>query len=296
MMRDFIDNINPIYTRGAIFIIIAIFMYVAAKRVLNRFYPVLQEQNKWYFTRKIVMNTIYVLIFLIFVFTFSDQFQGLYTTIGLAGAGITFALREVIVSFAGWFAILFGDFFKVGDRVLLGGIKGDVIDLGILRTTLMELGDWVDGDQYNGRIVRVANSFIFTSPVYNYSANFQFVWDEITIPLHFGSDVNASRKILLDVANEVMGDVSVQAQEAWYEMRKHFRLEDSTLEPQTFMTFDDNWINLSLRYVVHIRKRRIIKDCLFTRILEELEEKKDIIELASQTIELVSYPSAIREK
>jgi small-conductance mechanosensitive channel len=286
-MRELIESINPIYTRIAIFIVVAVFLYVAAKRILNRFYPVLQEQNKWYFTKKIVMNTIYVIIFLIFVFTFSDRFEGFYTTLGLAGAGITFALREVIVSFAGWFAILFGDFFKVGDRVLLGGIKGDVIDLGILRTTLMEIGDWVEGDQYNGRIVRVANSFIFTSPVYNYSANFQFVWDEIKVPIRFGSDNALVRKILDDVADEVIGEVSAQAKEAWYNMRKRFQLEDATLEHQTFMVFNDNWVEFSLRYVVDMKKRRLIRDRLFTRLLDEIEKYPDSIELASETFELV---------
>ena len=235
------------------------------------------------------MNTIYLLIFLVFIFTFGDKFQGFYTTIGLAGAGITFALREVIVSFAGWFAILFGDFYKVGDRVLLGGIKGDVIDLGILRTTLMEIGDWVDGDQYNGRIVRVANSFIFTSPVYNYSANFQFVWDEIHVPIRFGSDVKLARSIIKKVSDDVLGDVSSQAKDAWFEMRKHFRLEDAALENQIFLTFDDNWVTLSLRYVVDIKQRRTMKDVLFTNLLEELEKHHGSIELGSETIEMVDY-------
>ena len=227
---------------------------------------------------------------LIFVFTFSDRFEGFYTTIGLAGAGIAFALREVIVSFAGWFAILFGDFFKVGDRVLLGGIKGDVIDLGVLRTTLMEIGDWVDSDQYNGRIVRVANSSIFTSPVFNYSASFQFVWDEIYIPIRFGSDIKLARDILSSVAEEVVGDVSKQAKEAWYEMRKNFKIEDAKLEHQTFMIFNDNWIEFSLRYVVDIRARREVKDLLFTRLLEEIKIHKGVIELASETFEIVGEP------
>jgi len=289
-MREFIDSVNPLYTRIATFAIISILLYVTTKRVLNRFYPILQEQNKWYFTKKIVMNAIYFIIFVIFLVTFSDKVSGIYTTLGLAGAGITFALREVIVSFAGWFAILFGDFFKVGDRVLLGGIKGDVIDIGILRTTLMEIGDWVDGDQYNGRIVRVANSFIFTSPVYNYSAHFQFVWDEIKVPIRFGSDVKLVRSILNKVADEVVGDVSFQAKEAWYQMRKRFRLEDAILEHQTFMKFDDNWIEFSLRYVVDMRQRRLIRDRLFTRLLEEFKKYERSIVLASQTIELVDPP------
>ena len=286
-MQEFINSINPIYIRIAIFIIIAIILYVSAKIILSRFYAVLQEQNKWYSIKRTVMTSVYIVIFLVFVFTFSDKFQGFYTTIGLAGAGITFALREVIVSFAGWFAILFGDFFKVGDRVLLGGIKGDVIDFKILRTTLMEIGDWVDSDQYNGRIVRIANSSIFTSPVFNYSASFQFVWDEIHIPVRFGSDIKLVRNIMNNVAAEVVGNVSKQAKEAWHDMRKNFKLEDAKLEHQTFMIFNDNWIEFSLRYIVDIRERRLAKDLLFTRILEEIEKHKESIALASETIEIV---------
>lgn len=290
-MREFIESIDPLYIRITVFAISAIFIYITSKRILNRFYSRLQEQDKWYFTKKIVMNSIYVVIFIVFIFTFSDRFQGLYTTLGLAGAGITFALREVIVSFAGWFAILFGDFFKVGDRVLLGGIKGDVVDLGILRTTLMEIGDWVEGDQYNGRIVRVANSFIFTSPVYNYSASFQFVWDEIHVPIRFGSDVKLVKKILEDVVDEVLEDVSSQAKDAWYQMQRQFKLEDAALEHQIFMRFDDNWIEFSLRYIVDIKERRITKHRLFTRLLEELGKQEDKIQLASQTIEIVKHES-----
>jgi small-conductance mechanosensitive channel len=75
----------------------------------------------------------------------------------------------VIISVAGWTAVSFGGFYKVGDRIQLGGIKGDVIDIGVLRTTIMQIGEWVDGDQYNGRIVRIANSIVFKEPVFNYS-------------------------------------------------------------------------------------------------------------------------------
>ncbi len=101
-------------------------------------------------------------------------FAGLSVALGVPGAGIAFALQEVIASVASWVAVSFGNFYSPGDRVQLGGIKGDVIDVGVLRTTLMEMGEWVNGDLYNGRIVRVANSFVFKEPVYNYSADFPF--------------------------------------------------------------------------------------------------------------------------
>lgn len=95
------------------------------------------------------MFSIYVIIFLIFLITFVDKFEGFYTVLGLAGAGATFALREIIVSIAGWFAIVFGNYYKVLDRVLIGGIVGDVIGLDLLRTTLMDTVDWVKGNQHS---------------------------------------------------------------------------------------------------------------------------------------------------
>jgi len=78
-------------------------------------------------------------------------------------------------------------------RIQLEGIRGDVIDIGILRTTLMECGDWVKGDNYNGRIVRIANSFVFKEPVFNYSGDFPFLWDKIMIPIKYGSDYREAR-------------------------------------------------------------------------------------------------------
>lgn len=65
----------------------------------------------------------------------------------------------------------------------LGGIKGDVVDISILRTTLMEVGEWVKGDLYSGRTVRIANSFVFKEPVFNYSGDFPFLWDEVIVPV-----------------------------------------------------------------------------------------------------------------
>lgn len=90
---------------------------------------------------------------------FSDRLGRLSVVFGVAGAGIAFALQEVIVSVAGWAAVSFGSFYSVGDRIQLGGIKGDVIDIGVLRTTLAEVGQWVDGDLYNGRADAVCGEY-----------------------------------------------------------------------------------------------------------------------------------------
>jgi len=77
----------------------------------------------------------------------------------------------------------FGSFYRIGNRVRLGGIIGDVIDIGVLRTTIMECGGWAKGDIYDGRIVRLASSFVFKEPVFNYSNDFPFLWHQIVVPV-----------------------------------------------------------------------------------------------------------------
>jgi small-conductance mechanosensitive channel len=154
----------------------------------------IENTDTRYHLRKLVnaVGTVAAVIFVTVVF--SDKLGNLTVAFGVAGAGIAFALQEVIASIAGWVAVSFGNFYSVGDRVQLGGIIGDVVDIGVLRTTLMETGQWVKADLYNGRIVRVANSFVFKEPVFNYSGDFPFLWDEITVPVKYGSDYKPRRR------------------------------------------------------------------------------------------------------
>lgn len=277
----------PLVTNICIFIIIIVLLLMIRKFALNRLYQQFNESENWYLTRKIAKWLTNFILVLTFVYIFGSDLSGFTTAIGLAGAGVTYALREVIVSFAGWFAIMFGDFFKTGDRVLLGGTKGDVVDIGLLRTTLMEIGEWVEGDQYTGRIVRVANSYTFTSPVYNYTADFKFLWDEMHIPLHFDTDIPLARKIVLEIAEEIIGTYNALAEEEWDNMKRRYRIENASLKPQVFISFDDNFITLSLRYIVDTRKRRAVKDRMSMSILEQFEQHKDKIEMASETFEIV---------
>lgn len=220
----------------------------------------------------------------------SDKLGGLTVVLGVAGAGIAFALQEVIASFAGWLAIMFGGFYKTSDRVQLGGIKGDVMDIGVLRTTIKETGQWVDGDLYNGRIVLIANSFVFKEPVFNYSGDFPFLWDEIKIPIQYGSNYNKTKQILLDIGNDVAGDLTHKSRGKWIELQSKYRLEDAQTEPLVSLVANDNWVEFTLRYVVSYRRRRATKTDLFTRILSSVEATNGEIKFASATFHLVEAP------
>jgi small-conductance mechanosensitive channel len=192
----------------------------------------------------------------------------------------------VIASVAGWMAVSFGGFYKVGDRVELGGIKGDVIDIGILRTTIMQIGEWVSSDQYNGRIVRVANSFVFKEPVFNYSAEFPFLWDEIMLPIKYGSDYRLARELIERVADEIVGSYVHPAEQAWMPVTRRYLIEAASVHPTTFMIANQNWIEFTLRYVVDFKVRRLAKDRLFTRILEEIDKSADKVGIAASTLNI----------
>ena len=254
-----------------------------AQRYSSRY---IKDTDTRYRVRKFLAFVGYLLAVIFLVAVFSERLGGLHIAFGIVGAGVAFALQEVITSIAGFVAVSFGHFYRTGDRIRLAGIRGDVIDIGILRTTLMECGDWVDGDLYNGRIVRIANSFVFKEPVFNYSADFPFLWDEIKLPVKYGSDQRLVREILQRVLAETVGDYAAWAKETWKEMVKKYRIEDERVEPMVSMTANDNWMEFTARYVVDYKKRRSTKDLLFTRFLEEFDKAGARAAVASTSTEI----------
>ena len=272
---------------------IGILVIVVVVRVLQRSsVRYIKDSDTRYRVRKFVSFFGYVSAIFLLGIIFSDRLGRLTVAFGVAGAGIAFALQEVIASIAGWAAVSLGHFYRVGDRIQLGGIAGDVIDVGLLRTTLMECGAWVKADLYNGRIVRVANSFVFKEPVFNYSADFPFLWDEIVLPVRHGSDSVMTRQILREVADDLVGDYAAQSKTAWKQVASRYMIEEAAVEPTVTMTANENWMEFTLRYIVDYKKRRSIKDQLFSRVFEAFDKTDGSVKVASTSmaIDLVHTP------
>lgn len=279
-------TVNKIVSVIAGLIIINLLAHAARRILLKQ----IENNDTRYRLRKLV-NAFGALFSIILIsVVFSNKLGSLTVALGVAGAGIAFALQEVIASIAGWVAISFGNFYSVGDRVQLGGITGDVIDIGVLRTTVMETGQWVKADQYNGRIVKIANSFVFKEPVFNYSGDFPFLWDEITVPVKYGSDYRMTREILQKIADESLGSYVAKARQTWQLMVNKYRIEDARIEPAVTLIANDNWMEFTIRYVTDFKTRRSSKDMLFTRILEEFDATDGKVQVASATFHLVDAP------
>lgn len=285
----FLNSIDPglLYSNGLFAFILIVMIFVFYKFSVSWVSKNIVNNEARYKARKRVRLFSFIIFLLIALSFWSSELRNISVFLGFTGAGIAFALQEVIVSIAGWFAILTAKFYSPGDRIQLGGICGDVLDIGVLRTTLMECGQWVRGDQYNGRIVRVANSFIFKEPVFNYSSEFPFLWDEILIPVKTNSNQNLARKIIEDAGNAIVGDYTQTAVKSWNYLPSKYRIEDVNLAPQIFMSFDSNWVTYALRYVVDYRKRRVTKDLLYRKILTDFEMNSNSVQVAIASQEIV---------
>ncbi len=234
-----------------------------------------------YKVRKLVVFSGYLSILIFLAFVFEDRLSRLSFALGVVGAGVAVALQDVLASFAGAFSIGFSKLYAVGDRVQIGETRGDVIDIGLLRTTLLETGNWVSGDLYNGRIVRIPNSAILKGSVFNYSQGFRFVWDEIKLLFTITSDCQFAREMLLRVAKEAIGEYLVEAQSSWKVMSDNYQSANPPLEPTVALVVNAGSLEFTVSYVVDYTKRTAMKDQLFTKIVEEVANSNGRLEWAS---------------
>jgi small-conductance mechanosensitive channel len=230
-----------------------------------------------------------IILLLLMSFTLNDVKD--YTIIiGLFTAGLTFTLQELILSIAGSFYIFFVRVYKPGDRIEINGIKGDVIDIDSIYTTIMEMGEWVSSDNYSGRIVKISNAFVFKGPIKNYSMDFPFVWDELNILVTFDSDIEMAKILVNDVAVELLSDYSEASKAKWQEMVAHYYIENATIDPTIAVRLTDNWVELNLRYITDYKRRRFTKNQLFDEIQKSVNKTEGKVKLASTTLQLLKIP------
>lgn len=228
-----------------------------------------------------------------------DDPTRLTTALGLVTAGVAFALQRVITAIAGYFVILRGKTFNVGDRIVMGGVRGDVIALSFMQTKILEMGQpppvsgaepamWVHSRQFTGRIVTVSNDKIFDEPIYNYTYHFPYVWEEIRLPVKYDDDRAAAETILLDAARRhaISQDQLDPRHNAELERRYGIRIGD--VAPKVYWRLTDNWLELTVRFLSPDHGTREIKDAMSREILARLDEHG--MGLASATYEITGLP------
>ena len=194
--------------------------------------------------------------------------------------------------------ILRGKTFNVGDRIVMGGVRGDVVALSFMQTTIMEMGQppvqsdgpafWVHSRQYTGGVVTVSNAKVFDEPVYNYSRDFPYIWEELSLPVRYQDDRAKAEQILLKAARKHSADIAKLAEEDLTELSKRYRITGADVAPRVFWRLTDNWLELTVRFLTRDHGTRELKDAMSRDVLADLDAAG--IGIASENYEVVGFP------
>ncbi|MBI1923036.1 mechanosensitive ion channel [Candidatus Poribacteria bacterium] len=203
-------------------------------------------------------------------------FQSIATFLGLLSAGLAIALKDLVTGVAGWFFIVWRRPFSLGDRVQIGVHTGDVIDIGIFKFTLLEVGNWVDEDQSTGRILHIPNGMALTEVIANYSRGFQYIWNELPILITFESNWEKAKGILHSIVAEHAEHLSQEAEKNLKEASRKFMIFYAVLTPTVYTAVKDSGVLLTIRYLCEPRHRRDSAEAIWEDILREFARCDDI--------------------
>ena len=254
-------------------ILVIIIIQRLIKRFLLRKISDIKIKYQW---QKI---SLYIAVFLIILFlinTWLNIFGSVATFLGLISAGIAIALKDPLVNMVAWLFILIRQPFKVGDRIQIGDIAGDVIDIRLFQFSLNEIGNWVDAEQSTGRIIHIPNGKVFTDAQSNYTAGFEYIWHEIPVLLTFESNWKKAKKILTEVVTDHGVKLSQEAEKQIKAAARTFLIFYNKLTPIVYTTVKDSGVLLTLRYMCNPRERRSMEEKMWEDILNKFAECDDI--------------------
>jgi len=199
-------------------------------------------------------------------------FEGLHnflTFLGIIAVGLTIVSKELILNFVAFWVIIWRELFSIGDRVQVGDVVGDVTRKGILYFSVVEVGNWVKADQSTGRMARIPNALVLTTPVLNYSKGFRFIWNELTLTVAPGGDWKRARDVMTRTAEDYASNF--EQPEPPDPVGDDEFVIFRRLTPKVYLKLTDAGYELTLRYLCKPRSRRDSENELLERILDALE-------------------------
>ena len=274
-----------VYTLVAL-VILLLLRLLASKLIIRN----IEDDHRRYHVRRIVTYVHTTISALIIGSIWLNGLASLSTFLGLASAGLAVALHDSIANIAGFLFIEGRKPFRVGDRVEINNVKGDVIDIRVFEFSVVEVGNWVDADQSTGRIIHVPNSLVMRSPLHNYNIGFEYIWNEIPVLITFESNWKKAKGILQKIANDHAESFSAGAQQQIRQAARKYLIVAGTLTPIVYTTVKESGVMLTIRYIVNPRKRRGTEQEIWEDILDEFGPAADI-DLAYPTTRFYSMPA-----
>jgi small-conductance mechanosensitive channel len=196
----------------------------------------------------------------------------LSTIIGLVTAALTVALKDFIVAFFGWFALMGKNGMSVGDWVEIEGVSGEVIEIGLLKTVLLELGNWTETGHPTGRRVAFSNSFAMENHYFNFSTSGQWLWDELQLTIPTASDPYATAEQIREIVERETQADSAEAANDWKRVTSQYGTREFSAGPAVNLRPGINGLEAVVRYITRAPQRNAVKSKLFQAIVELLRK------------------------
>ncbi len=259
---------------GSMLISIVILLNRLVRRILIK---KINDRSSAYNFRSLVNFLTFLLIFVIIVSLVFANWYATLVSFGLVSLILGLALQNPLTSLFGWMYLLIRKPYEVGDRIKIGNVYGDVMNVGYFDTTLWEFrGDYLSGDHPSGRIIRFANSRIFNEYVVNYSwPLFPFIWNEVKFYVSYSSDFDFISLTVTNIAEKEIGEAMMRRVKRLKRILANslVRKLDIKEKPSVIFTAHTNtWIEVTVRFLVEPKSSGPVKSLLFTHIMEELKK------------------------
>jgi small-conductance mechanosensitive channel len=244
--------------------------------VLKIVWRLTEEPKMRYTWKRTVSFILGILLVILIISVWIESIGKLGAFLGLLSAGVAIALKDMLTNIAGWIFILARKPFSIGDRVQIGQNAGDVIDIRLFQFSLMEIGNWVKADQSTGRIIHIPNGIVFAAPQANYSAGFNYIWNEIAVLVTFESNWQLAKAILEKIIHEHSENLSLNAEKKIIEASKQYMIFYQYLTPIVYTSVEPSGILLTMRFICDPRKRRSNEHEVWEEVLKEFARHKEI--------------------
>jgi len=261
-----------------LWILLVLVVLYAADRVIDRLFTGFTGENKRIDTLrsmvKFAARAIGAVGVLFIIFGMPTQTT---TVLGLAGAGLTVAMKDFIVAFFGWFVLMGRNGIRVGDWVEINGVAGEVLEVGLLKTILLETGSWTDAGHPTGRRVSFVNSFAIEGHFFNFTTSGQWMWDELQVLIPASQDpypiIDGIQKL---VEKETAANAD-KAEAEWREATTHYRVQAISAVPGINVVPTGGGIEVHVRYITRAYERHEARKRMYEAVVEMMHGKREAV-------------------
>lgn len=273
MMTTIGDDYFVLILKSILILIIFRLLY---KMIVLVFTKKIKTSRKVFLFNRNTSIIINIISFIVLFIVWEPHLKNIITLISFVSAGLTIAIRDIILNlFAGIF-INTKKPFKLEDRISIDGVIGDVVVINALSFKILEVKDRENGEQSTGLIVNIPNSFVFSKSLKNYNTAFKYIWEEITVKIPLDADVEKNKKEILKIVenNEIVASIPKKMNKEIHDASLDYRIYYNHLTPIIYTKVVDSHIELTARFLVHPKKSRIVEDDVWTKILKKYKENK----------------------